>query len=449
MITNIIFSMATPMKRVAMILTNPCTHDSRVIKEAESLAANGYEITVFCLHRNDLPTEEFRDGVRYVRIPLAADYWRYMKYPLYAVSLAVTLPCVALNRLLRLFPKPMPVYSAARSLTAFRQYLRAIIVAAFRYRVTYHTFIATVLAYRPDIIHAHDLMTLPTGTIAAKKLGAKLVFDSHELEEHRDMPLPKWQKHQIRHLLNRYIPKADAMIVVSEGIEQYTKKHHRLHPPLHVIFNAPSHYKGKAPAHSLREQLAIPEASKLVIYIGGVGLNRGVELIVRAIALDTSLHLAILGPRHPHFDGLLEEVIRKTGTQAQVHFPPIVHNDDVIHTAADADAGIFIPHNTCLSHYYCMPNKLFEMLFARLPIVGSSNSYDIARFIHQYGIGETVNQHDPQDVLAGLRLAIASKEQLRQDEEKYALLKSLFSWEAQEQKLLSLYSALYAPPSGA
>jgi len=37
------------MKRVAMFVTNPCTHDARVMKEAKSLANNGHEVRIFAL----------------------------------------------------------------------------------------------------------------------------------------------------------------------------------------------------------------------------------------------------------------------------------------------------------------------------------------------------------------------------------------------------------------
>jgi glycosyltransferase involved in cell wall biosynthesis len=37
------------MKRVAMFVTNPCTHDARVMKEAATLSENGYEVRVFAL----------------------------------------------------------------------------------------------------------------------------------------------------------------------------------------------------------------------------------------------------------------------------------------------------------------------------------------------------------------------------------------------------------------
>ena len=56
-------------KRVAMIVSNPCDPDYRVIKEAESLAMAGYEVRVYCTWRPKLgiPVKETINGVTYVR----------------------------------------------------------------------------------------------------------------------------------------------------------------------------------------------------------------------------------------------------------------------------------------------------------------------------------------------------------------------------------------------
>ena len=43
------------MKRVAMFVTNPCVHDARVMKEAQTLSENGYLVRIFALASADYP----------------------------------------------------------------------------------------------------------------------------------------------------------------------------------------------------------------------------------------------------------------------------------------------------------------------------------------------------------------------------------------------------------
>lgn len=56
-------------KKVAMLVSNPCKPDYRVVKQAESLAATGYEVRVFCVWRRGIgvPVYEKINGVTYIR----------------------------------------------------------------------------------------------------------------------------------------------------------------------------------------------------------------------------------------------------------------------------------------------------------------------------------------------------------------------------------------------
>lgn len=47
------------MKRVAMFVTNPCTHDARVMKEASTLSGAGYDVCVFALANAHNPPGRF------------------------------------------------------------------------------------------------------------------------------------------------------------------------------------------------------------------------------------------------------------------------------------------------------------------------------------------------------------------------------------------------------
>ncbi len=58
-----------PRARIAMMVSNPCSPDFRVNKQAESLAKAGYEVRVFCTWKPGLgiPVHEIINGVTYVR----------------------------------------------------------------------------------------------------------------------------------------------------------------------------------------------------------------------------------------------------------------------------------------------------------------------------------------------------------------------------------------------
>ena len=43
-----------------------------------------------------------------------------------------------------------------------------------------------------------------------------------------------------------------------------------------------------------------------------------------------------------------------------IHYHPMVDIDELQKYTSSADVGIHMILNTCLNHYYCLPNKLFE-----------------------------------------------------------------------------------------
>jgi len=120
------------MRDVAMLLSNPFVSDPRVYAEARTLVGNGYQVTVIAWDREcRYPLTEERFGIRVCRIHQPATYGQGVQQ--------------------------------TTSLFAF--WKRAFGILARE---------------NPDIIHCHDLDTLPVGWLAARYLGAKLIYDSHE-----------------------------------------------------------------------------------------------------------------------------------------------------------------------------------------------------------------------------------------------------------------------------
>lgn len=63
-------AMRTPehRPRVAVVVPNPCDPDYRVVKQAEYLARQGYEVRVFCTQAKGVPSFEEFNGVTYQRV---------------------------------------------------------------------------------------------------------------------------------------------------------------------------------------------------------------------------------------------------------------------------------------------------------------------------------------------------------------------------------------------
>lgn len=57
---------------------------------------------------------------------------------------------------------------------------------------------------------------------------------------------------------------------------------------------------------------------------------------------------------------------------SNIHYHPAVKPDETIQYTCGADVGVHFIKNTCLNHYFCLPNKIWEYLNASLPVIVSN-----------------------------------------------------------------------------
>ena len=70
----------------------------------------------------------------------------------------------------------------------------------------------------------------------------------------------------------------------------------------------------------------------------------------------------------------------------KIYFHEAVPQDELIYYSASADMGIIPYPHIDLNSYYCTPNKLFEFIQARLPMI-ANDSPELCRFIKDQGFG--------------------------------------------------------------
>ena len=118
------------------------------------------------------------------------------------------------------------------------------------------------------------------------------------------------------------------------------------------------------------------------------------------------------------------------------HEPVPAH--DVVKVSASADMGLSLVEDTCLSHFYSMPNKVFEYLFAGLPVV-VSNMAETALLVQKYDVGEVLADPTPQTLRASLLAVDAAR---NYNHRMKSLIRGM-CWQRQEEKMLSVYENLF------
>jgi glycosyltransferase involved in cell wall biosynthesis len=371
-----------------MLLHKDVAHDTRVRREAGALAGAGHEVTV--VHLPPPGSEAKADGLAFGLVPATLPRGR----------------------------QRLP-HAARLGAEAIRLALRA-------------------ASTRPDAIHAHDAAMLLPGLLAARRSGAKLVYDSHELATGVPYRDRAWTA-VVAGAERLGAPRADATVVVSDGIAARLSERYRLRRPPTVVRNFPDlPPPGSARAPDLRRELGIGVAP-LVLHQGAVAAGRGCETLVRAAGLLAGAHLLFLGAEGPYAERL-RRVTSECGTDDRVHILSPVPPEALLSHTAQADVGVSLLEDSCENHRLALPNKLFEYVAAGLPVV-AADLPETARLVRGHGIGWCADPADPASVATALSAALD-----RQDDEglreRLRQAASELSWEREKQRLLQVYEEL-------
>jgi glycosyltransferase involved in cell wall biosynthesis len=291
------------------------------------------------------------------------------------------------------------------------------------------------LAEKADVYHSNDLNTLFVGSRCKKRTGAKLVYDSHELQTERNR-MTKWWRRWAAWNESHWLPYADAMIVASPSwIEINRQKYGNVPDPSVSIINTPALEEIDEP-RDLRGELGIPADAPILLYQGSIQENRGIEPAIDAITMLPKAVLVVVG--YGYHRPALEADVRKRGLTDRVKFFGPIPNDELLAWTAAADIGMCNIINSSLSYYTSLPNKLFEYIIAGIAVIGS-DSPEIGRIVKETGVGEVADPADPESLAKAARLILADLEKYKAATKPAA---EEYNWGNEEQKLLELYRGL-------
>ncbi len=215
------------------------------------------------------------------------------------------------------------------------------------------------------VIHCHSLPCLPASTILHAISGAPIVYDAHELETERmgwSLPLRLGAKI----LEVACLPAVSTTLVVSESIRTWYRRH-RFMRSIHTVRNLPRR-PSSLPRRTgiLRRALGLREADFVCLYQGAMGNGRGINVLLESFAEVRDKHLVFMG-----YGPDVDKVLMAASTCANIHYLAAVPPDVLYDYTADADVGLALIEDQCLSYRYCLPNKLFEYMVCGVPVIAS------------------------------------------------------------------------------
>jgi len=305
-------------------------------------------------------------------------------------------------------------------------------------------FVWRVLGERPDVVHAHDAAMLAPGFIGARLARARLVYDSHELATGVPYRTKGWYV-LVSALERALIRRCDVVITVSPGIAARLRDKYGLHRMPTVLRNVTelSLIESIPPSRRLRERLSL-NGEQLILHQGAPARYRGCENLVLSLARLPAAHLVFLGDGETEFIAHLRAVAAESGVARRVHFVTSVPLVSLLSHTAEADVGVSLLEANCENHRLALPNKIFEYVAARVPLL-TSDLPEVRRLVEAHGIGWTVDSSDPVSIARCLKHALrhSADAPLRQRLEHAA---SSLTWGREQEKLREAYALLLSTP---
>ena len=352
------------MVRVAMVVTNPCAPDPRVLRHAKWLVKAGYRVTVHAFDRSEnYPLSENVDGVRIMRYQIGkASYGGKIS-----------------------------------TLIGLRKFSR---------RVR-----DTLLNDPPGLVYCHDADTLKIGVALKRAKAVPFVFDMHDLHhtwvrmEAPNSLLRSFVSGQYKQKMLSRAKHAECIITSSGAIEGGFHRgfadwleHHGLHS--HVVENRPM------------PPFPEPSASKrdgwTVGYLGRIRDIKSFELLLASILTMPTLerpHLRIAGdgiaaPKVRRMmmqaveDGEIEATI--TGAFSSMEFSEIVQEIDVMYAMYSPQRGNILQG--------ALPVKMFDAASHGVPTV-VNNGCLMGEIVQSENIGMPATWNEIETVVNALKRA--------------------------------------------
>lgn len=413
--------------RICILARKDLTHNTRVARQVWALENAGFAVTVICIRPPHAGLMRQTPQSRYItvtpRVPLAAALRsKLARRPLAAEPAPAALerrPAGARRALVRMITATMPVLVT-------RNFGRKAARAVER-----ETF---------DLVQAHDSMALQAAARVAGRSRCPLVYDAVEIPDDRSgealLHTPAWLLRLESTLDARVIRRCAAVMTVSNGLAEWMVRRYRIAKPS-LVRNCRGLVDIK-PDDRIRRDCGLRPGERLVLYLNSLYPGQGLEQLVDSIAqLPDAVHVATLGPRpkRDYVAGLLGRA-EALGVGGRFHVLEPKPAGEMLQYAAGADIGIVPRQNTSLNNYYSLPNRIFELTMARLPIAAASLP-DMKMFVEEYGIGATFDETDPADI-ARIVVAMLEPSRLETLRGTAAAAASQLSWQREAVRYLEI-----------
>jgi len=329
--------------RVCLITPGHLASTPRVLKEADALAAAGYDTHVVS-GRHFGPGDPLDEEI------LARAAWRSMR-----VDFRDGRPGVLRRKILRRLARKLLSAVHAPSL------------AARAHHAETFTLAHAAASLGADLYLGHCLAGLPAAALAARAAGTRYGFDIedfHDAETHEAATNPA--ERRIRRILQQtFLPNCASLTAAAPLIARATADAYGVNAQ--VILNV--FPRSHAPAEPLMPApITDARPARIYWFSQTVGPGRGLETMVEVLAhMRTPAELALRGFSAPDYRAELSARAARAGLRRPIQFLDPAPAGEMVRLAATADLGLSIEETSPRNRDLCLTNKLFVYLLAGIP----------------------------------------------------------------------------------
>lgn len=304
---------------------------------------------------------------------------------------------------------------------------------AFYIEYTIRLFLYLIF-HRAQLLVSNDLDTLLPNYLVSKIYRTPLVFDSHEyftgVPELQKRPLVR----SIWKTIERCIfPRLAQTITVNNSIAGLFEKEYGKKPL--VVRNIPRYRPPTKP--QTRENLRLPSGVPLLLLQGsGINVQRGAEEAVQAMQFLPEACLLVIGGGDVL--SVLYDLVNTLDLEDRVFFLPKMPYEELIHFTATADIGLSLDKGTNINYQLSLPNKLFDYIQARIPIL-ASDLPEVGHIVRTYQIGEIIESHDPKHIAEKARGMFSDLQKMDFWKERLNIASEELCWENEELILRDVF----------
>ncbi len=290
--------------------------------------------------------------------------------------------------------------------------------------------LGALLSLRPDVITANDLDTLLAARVAAVLLRRPLVYDAHEFyTEMGELRRRPWVRAVWRGLEALLYPSLRHVMTVDAGIAALYRQRYPRSAEAAVVANLPLAHPAPQPLPSAK--------GRILLYQGAVQAGRGLELALESLALLSDVRLWVVGDGYHR--SALEQLAQQLGVSERVRWWGQLPFDELGAITPQATIGLSLETTLSANLAHSSPNKLYDYLQARLPVVVAPRPVH-RRVVEQWGCGRVLSDETPEGLAAAVRFILNDSAAYAEAQAGAARAAEVLTWEAQAEVLLGVYA---------